>query len=199
MGNLRPFQIVMLAIFAIFGVAGLIFLGAYQASTSKESYVYGKQVIVWGTIDKFAVNKLLSNMKEEIEAFRVVEYRQIDEASFDDIFVNAIAEGRSPDLILIKSGKLVQQRAKLIAIPYESIPLRTFKDTYVDGAQIFTLANGVYAIPFAVDPVVQYWNKDMFASNGLAQAPVSWEEIVGSVVPSIAIRDAGPLHRTGAA
>jgi len=92
-------------------------------------------------------------------------------------------------LIVLKSDALVDQRAKLLPISYDTIKQRDYRDTYVDGAEIFALEDGVYGIPFAIDPMVMYWNRDLFSSNGLAQAPTSWEEIVSTVVPALTIRD----------
>ncbi len=190
MSNIRPFQIFILGVFALLGVGALIFLAAYQSSVSQEKLQYGKQVVIWGTLDEFAVKGVLSTITDDIEAFGVVQYEYIDENSFDDMLINAIAEGRSPDLILLSSDKLVNYRTKLLAIPYDSIPFRYYTDTYIDGAEIFALSDGIYAIPFAVDPIVQYWNKDMFASNGLSKAPTSWEDVVNRVVPKITVRNA---------
>lgn len=189
MSNIRPFQIVMLGVFGLLAVISMILLGAYQSQRNQEATVYGDRVVVWGTFDQLEMRNIFATISDDIESFRVVQYVQIDEDTFDEQLVNAIAEGNSPDLVILSSDRLVKHRAKLLAIPYETLPLRTFKDAYVDGAEIFTLEDGVYAVPIAVDPIVQYWNRDLFSTNGLAQAPASWEEIVNAVVPRIAIRD----------
>lgn len=179
----------MLAAFAFLGIGALVFLGAYQQIVSKEAQVYGSQVIVWGTQEALAIEKVFAAISGEIEPFGVVDYKRISEATFDEEFVNAVAEGRSPDLIILSSDKLVKHRSKLFTIPYENVPQREYKDTYIDGADIFAFPEGIYAMPFAVDPIVQYWNKDIFASNGLAESPRSWEELVNLVVPNLTIRD----------
>ena len=35
---------------------------------------------------------------------------------------------------------------------------------------------GLYALPFIVDPLVMYWNRDMFDSAGIATYPTYWED-----------------------
>ena len=187
--NLRPFQIILLAGFALMAFIALIFLGGYQAKPSQEDIAYGNEVVIWGTLDADIFDTVFRNIAQEDKAFGVVKYYSVDEANFNDEFINAIAEGRSPDMIVLPADKLIKHRAKLLAIPYESMPLRDYRNTYVDGAEIFALRDGVYAVPFAVDPLMLYWNRDIFASNGLAQAPTSWEEVVANVVPRVTITD----------
>ncbi len=189
MMNLRPFQIVLLASFALVAFIALIFLGGYQATPSQEEVAYGNEVIIWGTLEDSVFETVFRNIAQEDKAFGVVQYFSVPEQDFDDELINAIAEGRSPDMVVLSADNLVKHRAKLLAIPYESISLRDYRTTYVDGAEIFALRDGIYAIPFAVDPLMLYWNRDMFASHGLAQAPTSWETIVANVVPKITMTD----------
>lgn len=186
---MRPFQIGLLAFFGILAVLAIIFLSAYQAERSEEENLYGNKVVIWGTLSKDKFRNVLQDIAITDKAFNVVEYTQISESTFDNDFVNAIAEGRTPDLIILRSDALVTHRAKLYPIPYSSYSRRDFQDTFIDGAELFALAEGLYALPFMVDPMIMYWNRDMFASNGLAQAPVTWESIVSEVVPRLTIKD----------
>lgn len=189
MNNLRPFQIVILAAFGFLAVIAVIFLTLFQAERSQEELAYGERVLIWGTLSSSAFNEMFQEIQHNDKAFNVVEYRQMSEDTFGENLVDAIAEDRSPDLIVLRSDSLVDQRVKLLPIPYETIKERDFRDTYADGADFFALEDGIYGIPFAIDPMVMYWNRDMFSSNGLASAPTSWEEIVGTVIPALTARD----------
>lgn len=189
MNNIRPFQIVLIAIFAFFALAALIFLSEFQSERTQEEFAYGKKVTIWGTLSQDVFTRMFQDITREDKPFNVVEYRQINEEDFDSELVNGIAEGRSPDLVVLKSDALVTHRVKLLPVPYSTLSLRDFKDAYVDAAEIFTLEDGVYGIPFAVDPLIMYWNRDMLASNGIAQPPRSWESIVTDIVPRLTIRD----------
>lgn len=189
MTNIRPFQIVLLAIFGFLAIVALIFLSAYQSQKSEETKAYGESVIVWGTLSQDVFKDVFQDVAVNDPAFSVVEYYEVPEASFDEELVNAIAEGRSPDLIVLESNALVLHRAKLFPIPYETFSERQFQDTFVDGAELFARQEGVYGLPFAVDPMVMYWNRDLFAANGLAQPPANWESVVAQVVPRLTVRD----------
>jgi ABC-type glycerol-3-phosphate transport system substrate-binding protein len=190
MKNLRPFQIVLVAIFGILAVVAIVFLSAYQVDRQEQERMYGDKVIIWGTLSQEAFRQTLQSIARNDKAFSVVEYREFPESSFDTDLVNAIAEGRSPDLIVLRSDALVSHRAKLYAIPYDTISRREIQDTFIDAAELFALHDGLYGIPFAVDPMVLFWNRDMFSSGGIAQPPSSWEALVSHIVPRLTIRDA---------
>lgn len=189
MMNLRPFQIVLLGVFLFLAFLSLVLLSQYKRTNGTQELAFGSRVVIWGTLDQDAFDATFRSVTQEDASFQVVEYREIDERTFDDELVNAIAEGRSPDMIVLSADSLVKHRAKLLPIPYETMTRATIRSTYIDGAEIFARTDGVYAVPFAVDPLLMYWNRDIFASNGLAQAPRTWEEMVTSVVPQVTVRD----------
>ena len=189
MGNLRPFQIAMLGIFGVMAVMAVVLISNYRPADTTETAAFGDRVIIWGSLEQAAFDQTFKALRDQDDSFKAVEYYEIDEAGFNNQLVNAIAEGRSPDLIVLPHDQLVQLRSKLLPVPYETISERQYRDTYVDGAEIFARTDGVYAIPFAVDPLMMYWNRDLFASNGLAAAPTSWEEVVRSVVPALTRKD----------
>jgi len=189
MKNMRPFQIVLLAIFGFLAVIALIVLSAFQADRREKELVYGERVVVWGTLPQNSIKYVFQEISRADKAFNAVEYYEVPEESFDEELVNAIAEGRSPDLIILRSDALVTHRAKLYPIPYDTLSQRDFKDAHVDGAEIFAFEEGIYGVPFAINPMVLFWNRDLFSSNGLSQAPTTWESIVSDVVPRLTVTD----------
>jgi len=184
MSNLRPFQIVLLGIFGLFAIIGLAYFGLYKGGANEqEPYAVG--VIIWGTLDGGTVNNVLAEVGTGNSDFQKVRYQQKDSQTFNLELLNAIAENRAPDLIILPSTEIVTHRSKLFSLPYESIPERTYRDTYIDGTDIYLMVDGVYGIPFAVDPLMMYWNRDLVASGGLANPPKTWEELVSVSVPAL--------------
>jgi ABC-type glycerol-3-phosphate transport system substrate-binding protein len=182
MMNLRPFQIILLGIFFALAVGGVIFFAVFRGFGSAAN-PYGAKVEIWGTLDQAAFSAAIRAVEEEDENFKVVSYIQKNQSTFQDELINAIAENRGPDGIVLSSDVLVSLRPKLYPIPYDTFSLRDIKDMYVDGAEIFSLSDGMYGFPFAVDPLVLYWNRDSFSSAGLAVPPATWESVVSQTVP----------------
>lgn len=185
MPNIRPFEIVLIASFVIAALIGVFVLATHKSDTEKNQALYGSSFMIWGTIDEDVMTAFLKNAVSKEDALKVVQYRRVDPRSFESELVNAIAEGRSPELILIPHTFLVSLRTKLQPIPFTTFPERTFRDAYIDGAAIFMPSDGVYGFPIAVDPLVMYWNRDIFSSSGLAQPPKTWESLVNEAAPAI--------------
>lgn len=189
MQNMRPFQIGLLAAFGIIGLASLALLATYQGFGGLAQNPYGSKVVIWGTFDEGPFTRLIQELGRDDRNFLVVEYFEKDERTFEEELVNAIAENRAPDAILLSHEDLVLLRAKLQAISYENFPTRTLRDQYIDGFEIFARLNGLYAIPFAVDPLVLYWNRDLLANGGFASSPATWESLT-DMVERLTLRDA---------
>lgn len=187
--NIRPFQIALLAGFAILAILSIFLVKIYKPTTTVSDWFYGERVVVWGSVDTNIFKNIQNQIKSVDPEFDSIEYYYVDPREFDNELVNAIAEGRSPDLIFLRSDALVKHRAKLLPIPYDSLPLRDFKDTYVDAGEIFALPEGIYALPFMIDPLVMYWNRDLLATAGFAQPPTTWESVVANYVPALTTKD----------
>ena len=58
----------------------------------------------------------------------------------------------------------------------------TYKNTFVDAAvRDFTLNQKVYGVPFSVDSLGLYYNKDILGSAGIATPPKTWDELSADV------------------
>jgi ABC-type glycerol-3-phosphate transport system substrate-binding protein len=75
--------------------------------------------------------------------------------------------------------------------------LRDVRDRYVEGAQIFALSDGMYALPIAVDPMVLFWNRDILATEGFLVAPRTWEELINVQFNDLIQRDFDRTIRRG--
>jgi ABC-type glycerol-3-phosphate transport system substrate-binding protein len=183
--NIRPFEIALIAGFVIAAVIGIIVLTSYKGADAVNDKIYGNSVVIWGTFDNEPFDQFLYNLSDVNKALKVVQYKKIDPRNFNATLLNAIADGNPPDIVVLPHELLVTYRSKLLPITYETFPERTFRDTYIDGADIFMRSDGIYGIPFAVDPLVMYWNKDIFSSSGLSQPPKTWESLLSQTLEAV--------------
>lgn len=190
MKNLRPFEIALIGIFGVFAIGGLIFVTLFKSENNEFTSVYGDSVMVWGTLDQAVFSRVIEDERTKDKAFGVVRYEQKDPRTFMGDILSAVAEGNSPDLIIVPHSALVSFRAKLRPLTYESFSERSFRDRYIEGASIFMLRDGVYGIPLVVDPLMMFWNRDVLSSSGLAQPPTTWEALVNETTPAITRSDA---------
>lgn len=194
MSTLRPFQIIVLAIFGLIALLALALFASFQGFGRTEDDV-GK-VVIWGTIParqmEPAINQLIQLHKE----YGQVTYVERNAASLDSDIANAIASGSGPDLVLLNQEHLMTERARLQVIPFSSISERTYRDTFLPIFDLYLTSEGTYGIPLLVDPLVLFYNKQALQSAGIAQAPTTWEAIAGLTPSLTRITDAQTITRS---
>lgn len=173
MKKISIFQIVTLALFGIFIIAGVAAFALYKGSSSGTQLA---AITVWGTYPADTFNSYVNQVNNSLQESVTVTYVEKSPATFSQEFVSALARGTGPDAILVPVDMLLPQENKLSVIPFTTIPQRDFMNTYIDEAQIYLTSNGVVAVPFEVDPLVMYWNKDLFNAAGIAQPPQYWDD-----------------------
>ena len=169
------FQWAVLGIFFFLAGIGFLLFSTYESPEKQNQRQVGS-VVIWGTMNRDVVERMIINLKEEDEVFKDVVYVEINQNSYDQEILEALAAGESPDLMLVSDENLYKNLNKIYPIPYESFPRRDFINTYADAFSIFTSNEGVLAVPFSIDPMVMYYNKSIFKTEGVALPPVHWKE-----------------------
>ncbi len=179
------FKIAVLTIFSVSILAGIVLFAMSKTSNSGAN---SSPLVVWGTMDDITFSNAYAKSSIAKADNLRIDYVKKNQADFDTGFVEALAEGRGPDVVILRDDLVYKNRNKLFVIPYKNYSERTFKDTFIEAGEIFLSEAGIVAVPFTVDPMVMYWNRDLFGSNQISQPPKSWEEIY-SLINKITIKD----------
>jgi multiple sugar transport system substrate-binding protein len=183
---MSTFQVVVLGIFASLILIGVGVFSAFGGVFGTKSV---GPVVIWGTLDTNAVAGTIEALRTSDKSFDDVSYVQKDAATYEATLVNAMASGAGPDLFLLSDQNLSFFKNKILLIPYNIIPQGSFLAAYVDAGQLFLSSQGIYALPFTIDPLVMYWNRDLFASAGIATPPQYWNDFL-DLAPKITSVDA---------
>jgi len=170
--KLSFFQIAVMGTFVVFAAAAIFTFAIYSGSPSSAF----QEVVIWGTVDDRSMKNFLQDVGVDRNEFREVEYVQKNEETFEEELTEAIAEGVGPDLFILSEDQIVSQQAKIVVIPYETISEREFKDTFIEEGELLLTEEGILGFPLYVDPMVMYWNRDIFSREGLATPPQYWDE-----------------------
>lgn len=179
--NTKPFQLVVIGICVFLGFVGVMVF-AFGGGKKDPTKDYGPQVVIWGTADAAAFNGVISDINGPNGSSINAKYVQKDEATFMGDFVNALAEGKGPDVLLLSLEDVLSNQTKLVTIPFASFSERTFQDSFIEEGELFRTHSGFLALPFSIDPLVMYWNRDMFTAKGKALPPADWSTLL-SLVP----------------
>ena len=166
---------VIFGIFAFFIILAVFIFAGLGGSGGSQGV---GTVTVWGTFDQDMMDDYLSQLNDTDTMAGHIKYVQIPEDSFNSELIDALASGTGPDLFFLDQSNILKYWNKIYPIPYDGISKRGYMDTFVDEAELFLSKRGILGMPFAIDPMVLYWNRDIFAESGIGKPPKYWNELL---------------------
>jgi ABC-type glycerol-3-phosphate transport system substrate-binding protein len=166
------FQIIVLGFFVFCAVGGLILFASFSRQPSGI-----EKVVLWGTLDRNSMNDFIAAaMKAQGSKIEVQYIQRPPETIYQD-YLEAVASRYAPDALLLSQDQILKFAGKIITIPYSTISQQEFKSTYIQEGELYLTENGIRAIPFTIDPLVMYWNRDIFSNVGISSPPKYWSEL----------------------
>ncbi len=159
----------------------------------------------WGVFDDHtAFDKVISDFKAQNPGIDV-KYQMFTFAQYESGFVNALAAGTGPDILMIHNTWLPKHGDKLAPMPATGVPdtknpftLQNFKDQFVDVAyQDLVYNNLIYGLPLYVDTLGLYYNKDLFNTAGITQPPQTWDQVNADVQLLTKLDKSGNIIQSG--
>ena len=181
---MSKFQIIFLFVFAFFIIGGLVLFSMYRNTSSD-----GPPVMMWGTMKHSLASAYINEVIQSTKSKTKIIYIEKQSSTFDEEFLEALATGRGPDAVLLSNDQIFRQQNKLIRIPYSSLSERDFKSAYVQAAEVYLNPEGIVALPLLVDPLVMYWNRDIFTNANIPLPPKTWDEF-RTLASQLTLRDA---------
>ncbi len=191
MKNLNTFQLVLIGGLIFLGIVGvLVFSGILPGF--RDGINNNKALVnltLWGTFPADKLRIPIDNFNELYDkSFRLTYVAKRDQKTLENDFVNELASGRGPDLIIMAPEMIWNQRERLHMIPYKVFPQRDFIDAFIDAGKIYLNQEAIIALPLVVDPLVMYFNRDLVRGQGIAEPPKNWTKII-ETIPSFFSRD----------
>lgn len=201
MNKFSVFQIIILVAFGFAGVlAVLIFSGFLPGYKNQGGGGPKTQVSMWGALPEKKVKPVISEINGDDNNSFKINYFEKNPSSYKNDIVNALASGRGPDFMVMTQDMVLENKDRIFLIPFTSYPERSFKDDFINLAELFIGGGGIVGVPLLVDPLVLYWNKDLFASAGISRPPQYWdEEFLEDIKKLTVINEAGNITQSGIA
>lgn len=179
---MNNFQTILVSVFlAFFVFAVLIFSGLLKIgnSSNKDTSKPVGKVVIWGT---FPNTPEFSKVFEDTNSANLdltINYSKKPESTYKQSLIEAFASGKGPDLFIITPDMVQKFGDFIYKVPYTSYAQKTFQDAFIDGANVYLASDGVVGFPIAVDPMVLYYNKDIFSNEGIVSPPQYWDDLFG--------------------
>ncbi len=179
----------------LFGVAAVVAVIVFAKMPSKaDPKIAGAQgtVTIWGTFSgSGGLDKMINTFNQDYKDTFSVNYAYHDPKTFDRDIVEALASGKGPDILLLPDDLILRHTDKIELIPYSATSGVTpgwFQGTFIQAAEIYLRDQGIAALPFAIDPMVMYWNRDLFNNASITETPKHWDELL-TLAPKLTLRD----------
>lgn len=178
MKNLSLFQAVLLIVFGGGALVGVLIFAGIIPGFKSTSVGVGQTVTMWGTIPADRISRYIQDLNKAGEGQFRVDYIAKNKNELGDEFLEALADNKSPDIVLAPQDVILRHRDKIQALPFTSFNKRRYEETFVSGTNIFETREAYLALPVAVDPLVLYYNEDIYTASKIATPPNNWEEFV---------------------
>lgn len=171
---MSTFKIVLLTVFGFGALLGVIVFATYRGSDIQAT----GPVVMWGFIPSSTMDLYSKEMGFDQSKQFTFTYVEKNPDTFADDFVKALADGKGPDLIMLREDMLTEQKDRLLLIPYTSYKERDFKNNFVQSTEFLLGSKGMYGVPLYSDPLVMYWNRTLFSNASVVLPPKYWDEFL---------------------
>jgi len=194
----RGTLIIIGAIVVIVLLLASVFLGILPGSRpAKPAQV---TLEFWGLFDDLAAWRPIFEAYQKDNSNVYFKYTKMNSDTYEQDLIEALASGKTPDIIMFHSSWLAKHGNKISPLPETLMSLRSFQETFPDVAAVnFISQNKIYALPVWTDVLAMFYNKDLFNTAGIATPPKTWDDFI-KVVQKLSAKDKfGNLTRSGAA
>lgn len=129
-----------------------------------------------------------------------IEYKKLTYPEYEKTIIESLASGRGPDIWSIHNSWIPKHLDKLASAPKTLLTPQQYQETFVDvAAEDFIITDQVYGLPFSVDTLALYYNKDLFNTAAVASPPITWEEFKEDVKKLTKTDELGNIIQAGVA
>ncbi|MCF7835685.1 MAG: extracellular solute-binding protein [Candidatus Marinimicrobia bacterium] len=204
MRDFNTFQIIFTgAILGLIILALLVFAGIIPGFSSIRGFNPAK-LTLWGFWPKGDFTEVVGILNEENEKIFTLDYVEKNLETYDNELLDALASGVGPDMFMLTQDMILKYRSKSFVVPFDMFSERSFRDTFIDVSDIFLWKvegtdNGIVAVPFAIDPIVMYFNKDILNSAGIVNPPKYWDDFQTQSISLTKKDTSGNISQSGSA
>ena len=197
--NLSRSQLIIIgsAVFLVLLLVG-IFTGILPGTRQRQEALPQITLTVWGINDR----GLMQDFLENYQAFRKniqINYEELSPETYEQQWINALASGKGPDVIMFRNTWLPKHFSKLVTLDEKQLNLKSLKELFPTVIeQDFAPSGKIFALPLYIDTLALFYNQDVFDKNGIAVPPKDWLDFQ-NLIPKLRQLSGGKIVKSAAA
>lgn len=199
--NLTRLQLLIFGGIAMAVIAAvLVFTGVLPGLRTTVKPPAPVTLTFWGVFDKGEAYRSLIASYQKAYPHVSITYVEKPALTYEQDLLNALARGAGPDIFMIHNRWLARWQDKITPLPEAYYTPQTFEQTFADVATFDLVRDGrIWALPFSIDTLALFYNRDLFNQARLVAPPKTWTEFE-TAVKALTRRDqAGNITTAGAA
>jgi len=170
----------------------LILIGLLPGLKKNEPKNNPVSISIWGIGEDnnfFADSATI--LKTEYPNFSI-QYRGFpDEESYNYALTEAFSLGKAPDIIMLQNTDVPKMKSKIAQIPQQYITQLQLQQAFPETVWRYDFVdkNGVYALPFTIDTLTLFYNRDILGNVGIVYPPETWESLE-AMIPKLTKKNA---------
>ena len=108
-----------------------------------------------------------------------IEYRKLTYAEYERTLVDALADGRGPDIFMVQNTWLPRYFNKIEPLPEGKYNIRVYEREFYAPAKETIRGGRIYGLPLAIDTLGMYVNDNVELEAEVGESPRTWEELIG--------------------
>lgn len=187
---MNTFQTIIIAVFiAAAIIATLMFAGVLPGYNGGGEQNREIKINIWGTLDRNLMSDFFNHIKKNNKNLTFI-YSEKKLENFEQELVSALANNEGPDIAVLPQNLILKHIKKISPISSENLSIRDFKNIFIDEADLFIdyKNRNILGLPFTIDPLVLYYNKNLFKNSLVVNPPKNWDEFL-TVSNNLTIKD----------
>lgn len=191
-------QAILIPIFILSALVAVLIFAGVLPGLRETRFSESDKVKFWSTLSQQETEAIIGEFRR-IKPGLNLSYQEKDKKDYYEKLVEELASFSGPDVFTISQDRILKFKDKIFPIPFDAFSQRKFKDLFIEEGKIFISKEGILAFPIMVDPMVLYWNQDLFRNEGLSRPPATWDEFLRFSEKLTKFDEAGNILQSGTA
>lgn len=170
-------QLILIPIFILATIAAVLIFSGAGPGFKQEKFSEGSEIKFWSPHSQAKMDAVTEEYRR-INSGLKFTYQAKDNQSYYSEIIDGLASSSGPDVFTLNQERILRFKDKIFEIPFEAFNLRKFQDSFLGGGEIFLSKSGILSFPLFIDPMILYWNRDLFGNGGFSRPPQTWDEFL---------------------